>query len=70
MQVDIDFVNSNNDNLVNTLVLTTRLKNNEATESLVFLALFKTHCSSYARQHRVKRGKGNYRVNAKTLKLH
>ena len=51
MQVDIDSVNSNDDNLVHILVLTTRLKNNEATESLVFLKLFKTHSLSYAERN-------------------
>ena len=47
----LDSVNSNDDNLVNILVLTTRLKNNEATESLVFLKLFKTHSLSYAERN-------------------
>ena len=51
MQVNIDSVNSNDDNLVDILVLTTRLKNNEATESLVFLKLFKTHSLSYAERN-------------------
>ena len=70
MQVEIDIVDSKDDNFVNIFSFNNEIKDYEATESLVFLKLVQNALLSYARQHRVKRIKGIWKFchNIKTAK--
>ena len=70
MQVDIDIIDSNDDNFVNIFSFNNKIKDYEATESLVFFELVQNAFAQLRKDSIGSKGQEASENFATTLKLH